>query len=179
MEENKAVPNVIVEAPEGVTVEVIYGETKEEERELVVKEAPIEEAPEEEKPAEEEPAKEEPTEKESPAPKKEAVRSVESEPERIYASDEEVLARIAEVEANNEALREEGKALDEQIDGLYKSKRRELYEECRDTISSLMVIADTYNSLDTDFRNAVAEFNRSHGEVDYLLAYLKSKKEAR
>ena len=42
-----------------------------------------------------------------------------------------------------------------------------------------MVIADTYNSIDGEFKSDVVEFNRTYGELDYLLAYLKSKKEAR
>lgn len=164
MDENVNTPKVVVEAPEGVNVEIFYGDAPQEKESLTVVEAPAEEpAPVEEPAAEEE------------TPAEEAA---DAEPERIYASEDEVVARINELEEANANLRAEEKELNEEIARIYKSKPSEFYAEFHESVKTAVAIAETYQGIEQDLFATTKEYNQAYGEVDYLLAYLKSKKEA-
>lgn len=168
MEEKNVMPNVIVDAPEGVIVEVRFGDepaveaapAEEKVEEPVVEEAPAEEAASEEAPAEE------------PAPE-------EKKEERVYASEEEVINRIAELEAEKARLVEENACLDQEIEDLYQAKLKELFAEYRETIDAHASIAESYNAIVAEFREAAEKFNKVYAEANFDLAALKSKKEAR
>ena len=162
MEENKN-NAVIVNAPEGVTVDVIVGGQEEAEpapeAAVVAEEAPKEEAIPESAPAEEE----------APTPKK---------VENIPSTPDELDARIKELQENTEALLKEIEETEKQIRELRGKMPEALYQELLAAVAAMnessVTIGKSEGDVMAEFSERVASVNRLYGELDYELAALKS-----